>query len=120
MDKSEFDRERRRQRRLEKLGTDDPHCAGCGTGDDRMLELHHIAGRKHDDTLVIVCGNCHQVLSDDQRDHPKARLGADPFLVAVGNFLLGLADMLRLIVERLAEFGTALIDHGTMNKEAVQ
>ena len=33
----------------------------------------------------------------------------DPFLQSVGNFLLGLADMLAIIIERLYEFGEALI-----------
>ena len=120
MNTCDFDRERRRERRLEKLGTDNPHCAVCGNGDDRVLELHHIAGRKHDDLLVIVCGNCHQVLSDDQRDHPAAMQGADPFLVTVAYFLRGLADMLLLIVERLVDFSAELLIRAAPSGEVVQ
>jgi len=109
MNKRELNREIRRQGRLEKLGSNHPRCANCGEDNDRVLELHHVAGRRHDDLTVIECRNCHRKLSDGQRDHPWAVAGADPFLASVGNFLLGLADMLRLIVEKLVEFGAELI-----------
>lgn len=81
----------------------------CGEGDDRKLELHHVAGRKHDDTTVILCRNCHRVVSDDQKDHPVVDASADSVLAAIGYFLLGFADMLRAIVGKLHEFGLALI-----------
>ena len=64
-----FDRERRRQRALERLGTDDPCCAICAENDWRCLELHHIAGQAFDDTTMIVCRNCHRKLSDMQKEH---------------------------------------------------
>lgn len=119
MDKTELNREIRCQRRLEVLGTNHPRCANCGEGDDRVLELHHVAGRRHDDLTVIECRNCHRKLSDCQRDHPWTAPCADPFLAAVGNFLLGLADMLRLIVEKLAGFGEELIRRASQIEEAV-
>lgn len=105
----DFERQRRQQKRFEKLGTDDPRCGMCGENDDRTLELHHPAARKHDDVLVILCANCHRKVSDDQRDHPTLAAGVDPRLAAIGYFLLGLADMLRLIVRKLYEFGLLLI-----------
>lgn len=108
--KQEIAREARKQRRLEALGTDDPHCAMCPESDWRCMEGHHIAGRKYDETEIIVCRNCHRKLSDDQKDHPDFNLNADPILQRIGHFLLGLADMLRRIVERLAEFGAILIE----------
>lgn len=109
MKDDDFERECRRQKRLEALGTDDPHCGMCGEGDDRKLELHHVAGRKHDEMTVILCRNCHRVVSDDQKDHPAVDESADSVLATIGYFLLGLADMLRVIVGKLYEFGLTLI-----------
>jgi len=64
-----FDAEDRRQQQLRRLGTQNPICVGCGELDPAVLELHHIAGRKHSEDLSIVCANCHRKLSDKQRDH---------------------------------------------------
>ena len=48
MTDKELAAERRKQKRLERLGTNEPRCGTCGEHDDRALELHHVAGRKHD------------------------------------------------------------------------
>lgn len=109
MNDDEYEQERRKQRRLEKLGTTHPRCGMCGEADDRALELHHVAGRKHDDVTVILCRNCHRKVSDNQKDHPAIITQADPMLAIIGSFLLGLADMLNIIVAKLCEFGLALI-----------
>ena len=45
MNELELNRERRKQRALERLGTNKPRCAVCGFDDPLALELHHIAGR---------------------------------------------------------------------------
>src|ERR1700734_585745 len=70
MDDKEQKREARLQRMCERLGDDKPGCINCGLEDIRCLEAHHIAGSKFGDALVIVCRNCHRILSDDQKDHP--------------------------------------------------
>lgn len=113
MDAIELAREARRQTRLERFGTHTPRCGVCGEADDRCLEWHHVAGRRHDDAMVLVCRNCHRKVSDDQKDYPALDPEADAFLDAVGRFLLGLADLLRLIVERLVTFGNALIERAS-------
>lgn len=102
--------ERRKQAALEKLGSHHPRCMVCGVDDWRCLERHHIAGRTYDEVGAILCRNCHRKVSDDQRDHP-AKLPDDTSITEerVGHFLLGLADLLRLLVEKLVEFGHALI-----------
>lgn len=110
MDPIELAKEARKQNRLERFGTNTPRCGVCGEADDRSLEAHHVAGRKHDDLTVLVCRNCHSKVSDDQRDYPAFDPEGDAFLDSVGRFLLGLADLLRLIVERLIAFGNALIE----------
>lgn len=113
MDKKERAREERKQRRLEALGTNDPNCGMCGEADYRCMERHHVADHKRDELTVCVCANCHRKVTDDQKDHPSFNPAADPMLDRIGHFLLGLADMLRLIVEKLYAFGLALIERGS-------
>ncbi len=113
MDKKELAREVRKQRRLEKLGSNSPLCGECGEPDWRCLELHHVADFDCDDGTVILCRNCHRKVSDDQKDHPDFDPAADPMLHAIGRFLLGLADLLKLAIEKLTEFGLALIERAS-------
>jgi hypothetical protein len=101
--------ERSRQRRLKELGTDRPFCAMCGETDWRCIELHHVAGRKRDSATVPLCANDHLRMTDDQLDYPRSMQADDQLLDKIGHFLLGLADMLRVIAEHLVEFGHALI-----------
>jgi len=101
--------ERRKQSRLEKLGTNNPICGTCGERDWRCLERHHVADFGRDDATVNICRNCHRKVSDDQKDHPAYDPNADRMLDSIGHFLIGLADLLRLIIEKLVEFGHALI-----------
>ena len=118
MTKADIARETRKQRRLEILGTNTPRCGTCGESRWQCIEEHHPPGRKQDpETTVLECRNCHRVLSDDQRDHPQATPRADPMLELIGHFLLGLADMLRIIIEKLYEFGRALIERASVTVE---
>ncbi len=110
MNDDDLKREKRKQSTLEKLDTNEPRCSICGETDWRCFERHHVAGRARDPITALVCFNCHRKLSDEQLDHPASEEADDPTLDRIGHFLLGLADMLRLIVEKLREFGHALID----------
>lgn len=110
MNATELAKERRKQRRLEVLGSNEPRCGMCGEDDWRCLELHHVADHGRDEATARICRNCHRKVSDDQKDHPAFDPDADPMLDRIGHFLLGLADMLRLIVEKLYAFGLTLID----------
>jgi hypothetical protein len=75
------------------------------------MEKHHPSGRARDpDTTVLICSNCHCVLSDDQKDHPPFNSDTDKLLDMIGHFLLGLADMLRIVIEKLYLFGRTLIE----------
>lgn len=112
-------KEARKQSRFEKLGTDNPVCGMCGETDWRVMELHHVADHKRDKATVLLCRNCHRKVSDDQKDHPRFSPSNDTMLDCIGHFLLGLADMLRLIVEKLYAFGLALIERAALNGEAV-
>ena len=108
--KAELAKERRKQRRLEALGSSNPRCSFCGMAQWQCLELHDGADHGRDKTMVPTCRNCHRILSDDQKDHPSFNPANDPTLDAIGHFLLGLVDMLKLIIERLSTFGHALIE----------
>lgn len=110
MTKEELARETRKQRRLEMLGTNEPRCGTCGYTCWQAIEKHHPADYGRDDATVLICRNCHRVLSDDQKDHPAFDPAADKLLDTIGHFLIGLADMLRIIIDKLYEFGRALIE----------
>jgi hypothetical protein len=112
--------ERRRQAALERLGTNDPRCVFCGEDDWRTLENHHIAGQAYDDFTAIHCRNCHRKQSDMQKDHPEPT-GMPPELAEkVGRFLLGFADFVERLIEKLREFGNALIESVRANAESCE
>lgn len=110
MDDDDRKRERRKQTRLGKLGTDNPVCTVCGERDWRVFDQHHTAGRNFDATEQIVCKNDHARLSDNQYDHPAQLSDPPNLLERVGHFLLGLADWLALLIEKFREFGHGLIE----------
>ena len=101
--------DRSRLKRLKQLGTDRPICAMCGERDWRCIEEHHVAGRKRDAATVLLCANDHLRMTDNQQDHPVSMNSDDQLLDKIGHFLLGLAGMLRLVAQRLMEFGLTLI-----------
>ena len=117
MDKKDLEQERRKQRRLERLGchnhSDLAPRHGCsGDRDWRCLELHHIADHGCDpkSATVILCANCHRKVTDAQKSHPPHGEAVDPLLESIGRFLLGLAELLKLAVDQLMAFGEALIN----------
>lgn len=118
--KKEFNaaKETRMQNRLAKLGTNEPRCGICGETDWRVMDLHHVADHKRDELTVLLCANCHRKVTDDQRDHPPLDRDAEPMLDRIGHFMLGLADMLRLIVEKLIQFGNYLIERAALEGKA--
>jgi hypothetical protein len=99
-------RERQAKRRL---GSDDPACCHCGNSDWRALELHHIAGRAFDSMTVILCKNCHAILTDAQGGHPTIAEDTPTMLDRIGRLLLNLADFFDQLGIRLREFGGFLV-----------
>jgi hypothetical protein len=104
------DIEEREQSRKHKIGTSNPRCAACGLDDWRVIEEHHPDTRKRDTLVVLLCANDHRIVTDYQKDHPREQAGCDERLARMGKFLLGLADMLRIILDRLYEYGNELIE----------
>ena len=105
-----FEKEKRRQVRLERLGMNDPRCGLCGETDDRTFEAHHVSGQKYDDATVVICRNCHRMASDDQKDHPAAMGGMPSLLERIGHLLIGMADMLALLAEQCRKFAALLFE----------
>lgn len=101
-------KEKRKQKRLEVLGSNYPVCIVCGEDAWQCLEQHHIAGQHFSDDLCNVCRNCHRKLSDNQKDHPKPTENITS-LETIGHLLLGLADFFELLIKRLKECGEFLI-----------
>jgi hypothetical protein len=93
----DYEKERRRQARLERLGSNDPKCLFCDEDDPCCLESHHISGKKFGDECVIVCRNHHRKLSDKQKDHPPVLTGPHNPLEGCGRLLLGVSDALELL-----------------------
>ena len=110
MSKPKNDYETRKQQRLERLGTNNPKCPGCGETDWRCFEVHHIAGRKFDPSKTPLCSKCHAKASDMQKDQPEQVADPPHPYEGVGQFLHGLANLLELAVEKLREFGNYLIE----------
>jgi hypothetical protein len=110
MNDHELNRERRRQRVLERLGSNTPRCLFCGIDEPLVLELHHVAGRGYDPQLVTACRNCHRILSDRQKERLRKISTPPSELERIGQFLLGLADIFEILVKRLREFAEKLFE----------
>jgi hypothetical protein len=107
----DLNKERRKQRAFDRLGTDDPHCCVCGESDWRCLESHHIAQEAYGDDAVPLCRNCHRKQRDDEIDFPASLGDSDPpLLEQIAHFLLGLAGLLIMAAERLKDYGSQLIE----------
>jgi len=109
--KDGLEQERRKQRALERLGSNDPRCVCCGEEDWRCLEFHHLAGQKFGEEGTVVCRNCHRRLSDPQKNHPSALTDSQPVLLErVGHFLLGLSDLFEMLANMMRMYGGQLIE----------
>jgi len=89
-------------------------CVICGFNrDPRILELHHIAGRKNSDFVIPVCPNCHRSLSICQESY-KVERGKDDKTVQekVGWTLEGYAILLKLLSYNLQDRSEILLGVG--------
>ena len=73
-------------------------CEICNSREEPYnLELHHVAGRKHDFRTITVDKKCHMELSDSQKTWDCRWLQKDqPENVRLGFLLMGLYDVLTL------------------------
>lgn len=105
------DADERERKACERLGTDKPKCIYCAETHPAVLELHHVAGRKFGDELVIVCRNHHRLLSDTQKDHPPQIIGCNDPHEYWAHLLLGIADLLALAIQFLRNVAANLLVH---------
>lgn len=117
MNELERRKELRRQRALDRLGTNYPRCVVCGLADPHALELHHVGGRKYDDLLATLCRNDHRILSNDQKDHDFMTQNAPENLQPFLHLVLGIADLLIMIGHRLREFVVQLFGPTALKME---
>jgi hypothetical protein len=119
MNDCQYQKERRKQRRLEQLppGAD---CLFCDEDDPHCLERHHVAGKDFGDEQVIVCRNHHRKLSDKQKDHPPNAAKVPTRTECEGRKLLGIADLMELLgnplelVDLVRRTGLDLIQRGQL------
>lgn len=109
-------RAERQERKSQRLRADDPRCFNCGLLDvealmrvpvaklpRRFLEHHHLAGRAASDFTVVLCRNCHAVLTDWQEDwDPRLRHPGTP-VDRLAAYLQGLAEWLWALARKLGE-----------------
>src|SRR5947209_8413847 len=95
----------REARRAQRLGPD-PACRICGTTDPRILEAHHIAGRRNAPLTDILCRNHHTAITDDLRvmgvPMSDPSQSSVPELTRLAALLGGLAAFLRMVADSLA------------------
>lgn len=122
----DYERERRNQQRLERLGSNNPSCIVCSEDDPCCLERHHVAGKAFGDDQITVCRNCHRKLSDLQKDHPPVLPGTPTRTECEGRKLLGIADLLELlkssseIVDLVRQAGLDLIEWGQLFRQSAE
>jgi hypothetical protein len=96
MNDREYQKERRKQRRVEQFPPD-ADCIICGEINPCCLQWHHVAGRAFGDDQIIACQNHHSQLSEKQKDHPLSSAHVPTRTECEGRQLLGIADLLELL-----------------------
>jgi hypothetical protein len=105
----------RRRKAQERIGTQNPKCSICSETNPLCFEEHHIARRRYDGTTITLCKNCHAKASDMQSDHPKFLAGEPTQQESFGRMLLGLADLLALVIQKLIAIGEWLIKEAKLS-----
>jgi hypothetical protein len=111
MNKYDSAKERRRQRYLERIGTQHHVCI-CGETDWCTFEGHHIAGRLFDNHVEFFCANCHRRLSESQKTHPKPISKPPGTVESAGHYCLGLADISTCAARTADKLGHQLLELG--------
>jgi hypothetical protein len=91
-------------------GFSDPRCVVCGEGRIWRLELDHVAGQKHDKACSPLCANCHADRTFSQSLEPPGGENPENVFEVIGRWLLGIAQYLELLIDKLWEFGEFLIE----------
>ncbi len=100
----------KKRRQFWALGTEHHVCPICGEDDPLCLVPDHVAGRAHDDTVVLICVNCHLKRTADQRCDPSPSTNPHNVFEVIGRWLLSLASYFELMKDALRRFGEFLIN----------
>lgn len=83
-------------------------CVVCGESHPRTIEMHHLAKKGYGDDLVPLCANCHRKATDPE-DNKKPP--ANPALLEqIGMWLMGLVALLGLLVDKMYDFASVLLE----------
>ena len=99
----------KKRRKFDSHGLHDHVCTLCGEDDMLCLIEDHVAGRRHDDALRLICENCDCKRTADQRCDPPAGPNPRNVFEVIGRWLLSLASYFELLKDKLREFGLFLI-----------
>jgi hypothetical protein len=103
MNDIEYERERRLQRRLERLESDNPICLVCGVTDPVCLQWHHpLRDKTFSDVRFRACSNDHDRLHELEKDWRAASPRSIQEIAA--HLLFVFADILSLFKRDGDEF----------------
>lgn len=92
--------ETRKYHRFRNFGDIAPYCRICGKFDWRYrYEHHHIAGRKYSDAVILLCVDCHDWISDMQKDRPSLPAGTDPQVAELVHLMWGHIEIAERSIE---------------------
>jgi len=114
-------RARRREGKRQDLGSHAPRCLSCGCLEveallsipasalpDWFLEQHHLPKRPAGNFTVIVCRNCHAVLTDRQEDWDHRLLAPETPLERLAALLQGAVDWLLQLARKMTDLAVLL------------
>ena len=122
MNAEEYERNQKQlieeKRAMEEIIQSGGCCLLCGYNEDpRILEEHHIAGRKNSDITITVCPNCHRKLSRKQYtwdgDWVKDN---NSLLKKIAFLLLGFSVVLMLIAHKIENVVDNLLEYDSEGK----
>lgn len=106
------------KRAMEEIIQSGGCCLLCGYNEDpRILEEHHIAGRKNSDITITVCPNCHRKLSRKQYTWDKDwKKEGNSLLKKIAFLLLGFSAVLMLIAYEIGNVVNKLLKYDSDGK----
>lgn len=67
----------------------DKRCFICKENYENVLEKHHMFGKKYSDQTILLCLNCHRIVTDNQNSLPtkirKSRHQNEKDIVAINS-----------------------------------
>lgn len=100
MDEIRRKQEARKFRRFRNFGDIAPYCRLCGKLDWRFrYEHHHIAGKKYSSIVILLCGDCHDWISDMQKDRPPLPQGVNPQVAELVHQMHGQIEIAKRSIE---------------------